>query len=63
MMLNIILRKLPSPHGEFSVMSVEFTHTVLPSGSGKFKQAEYDNMESMRKNKKSIVRIQNATEK
>ena len=30
-------------------MSVEFTHTVLPSGSGGVKQAEYDNMESMRK--------------
>ena len=43
-------------------MSVEFTHTVLPSGSGGVKQAEYDNMESMRKNKKSIVRIQNATD-
>ena len=43
-------------------MSVEFTHTVLPSGSGKVKQAEYDNTESMRKNKKSIVRIQNATD-
>ena len=43
-------------------MSVEFTHTVLPSGSGKVKQAEYDNMESMHKNKKSIVRIQNATD-
>ena len=43
-------------------MSVEFTHTVLPSGSGKVKQAEYDNMESMRKNKLSIVRIQNATD-
>ena len=43
-------------------MSVEFTHTVLPSGSGGVKQAEYDNMESMRKNKLSIVRIQNATD-
>ena len=43
-------------------MSVEFTHTVLPSGSGKVKQAEYDNTESMRKNKKSIVRIQNASD-
>ena len=42
-------------------MSVEFTHSVLPSGSGRVKQAEYDNTESMRKNKKSIVRIQNAT--
>ena len=43
-------------------MSVEFTHTILPSGSGGVKQAEYDNMESMRKNKLSIVRIQNATD-
>ena len=44
-------------------MSVEFTHTVLPSGSGsnRVKEDEYDNTESMRKNKKSIVRIQNAT--
>ena len=43
-------------------MSVEFTHTVLPSVSGGVKQAEYDNTESMRKNKLSIVRIQNATD-
>ena len=45
-------------------MSVEFTHTVLPSGSvsNRVKQAEYDNMESMHKNKLSIVRIQNATD-
>ena len=38
---------------EFNVsdgdMGVEFTHTVLPSGSGGVKQAEYDNTESMRK--------------
>ena len=43
-------------------MSVEFTRTVLPSGSGNVKQAEYDNTESMRKNKKSIIRILNATD-
>ena len=43
-------------------MSVEFTHTVLPSASGGVKQAEYDNTESMRKNKTSIVRILNATD-
>ena len=43
-------------------MSVEFTHTILPSGSGRVKQGEYDNTESMRKNKLSIVRILNTTD-
>ena len=65
---NIIdeIEQVMQSNTEFDVsdgdMSVEFTHTVLPSGSGKVKQAEYDNTESMRKNKKSIVRIQNATD-
>ena len=65
---NIIdeIERVMQSNTEFDVsdgdMSVEFTHTILPSGSGsnRVKQAEYDNMESMRKNKTSIVRILNA---
>ena len=48
---NIIdeIERVMQSNTEFDVsdgdMSVEFTHTVLPSGSGKVKQAEYDNTE------------------
>ena len=65
--LGEIVRVMQS-NTEFDVsdgdMSVEFTHTVLPSGSGRgmVKQAEYHNTESMCKNKKSIVRILNTTD-
>ena len=53
---NIIneIERLMQSNTEFDVsdgdMSVEFTHTVLPSGSGRgmIKQAEYDITESMR---------------
>ena len=62
------IERVMQSNTEFDVsdgdMSVGFTHTVLPSGSGRgmVKQAEYDYTESMRKNKKSIVRILNTTD-
>ena len=67
---NIVdeIERVMQPNTDWDIsdgdMSLEFTHTVLPSGSGsnRVKQNKYDNTESMRKNKKSIVRIQNATD-
>ena len=59
---NIIneIERVMQLNTEFDVsdgdMSVEFTHTVLPSGSGsnRVKQAEYDNTESMRKKRQVL---------
>ena len=61
------IERVVQSNTEFEVsdgeISVEFTHTVLLSGSGGgVKQAEYGNTESMCKNKLSIVSIQNATD-
>ena len=60
---NIIgkIERVMQSNTEFDVsdgdMSVEFTHTILPSGSGsnRVKQAEYDNTESMRKKTKKLL--------